>query len=98
MIKLHGYDGNEVLGKAIPDRKGGTLQKSFFLLHNQKCKRGHKSKTHRLGNEIFVDDTMMIEFLEITILLVMPYNQRRKLNERAAQTYKKTLQIGTKYS
>ena len=64
---LYDYDTNEILGEAMPDRKSTTLKKSFLVLCNKLCKKGHKPKMHRLDNEMSANYTTIVEKIDVTI-------------------------------
>ena len=84
---LHGYGGNLIYGKDIPDRERTTLQKLSLTFQNKTCKKGQNPKIHRIENEISARFTAMVKDTDIYMWNVPPYNNRRKLAERAMQTW-----------
>ena len=88
------YDGNCIYGKAIKDRKAGTLTAVWEQLHKTFAKAGCAPNTYVMDNEI---STELIEALDennTTYQLVPPYKHRRNLAERAIQTYKNHFKAG----
>ena len=65
MMFLHGYGGNLIYGKDIPDRERATLQKLSLTFQNKTCKKGQNPKTQRIDNEISARFTAMVKDTDI---------------------------------